>query len=139
MSTALAQVSTTTIYFVTDDSGNRIQRSNAPVMLQESNAPMDLQKAITLAEQSSSLPEELPTETIVKLFPNPVQDWLQVRTDHVLPGAVIQLYDLSGRQLRQQAHAGSDSELNLADLPAGTYVLLLRSQDFTSTWKVVKR
>lgn len=62
----------------------------------------------------------------VEVFPNPAQDFLQVNTDTPLHAT---LFDLNGRQVLQQAHIESSTQLQLSALPTGTYLLRTRSFD----------
>ncbi|MBD2767743.1 T9SS type A sorting domain-containing protein [Hymenobacter sp. BT664] len=59
------------------------------------------------------------------VFPNPGAGLLTLRLPATLaPGATLQVYDLTGRLVRQQAVPASH-QLDLRALPAGTYTLLL--------------
>jgi hypothetical protein len=56
----------------------------------------------------------------VQVFPNPAQDFLQVKTDTPLHTT---LFDLSGRLVLQQTNIESSAQLNVSAVPTGTYIL----------------
>ncbi|PHN07572.1 LamG-like jellyroll fold domain-containing protein [Flavilitoribacter nigricans] len=77
--------------------------------------------------------EPLPLEVgEVKLYPNPVSDWLTIQLDFKQRQRTrLRLIDLNGRILWQEQWQGSREQLrkNLADLPAGMYTLQLYLTD----------
>lgn len=70
--------------------------------------------------QPVSVQEALPTDYVI--YPNPVQDWLQIEG---LENGEIELTDLQGRPLLRRA--GVDGGLSLNGLPSGLYVLKIRA------------
>ncbi len=78
-------------------------------------------------------------KAVVKIFPNPVQDRLQVRlTSDKLDLASLALYDAHGSVVTQSnyspAAAIRETTLSVAGIPAGTYWLVGRLSD-GSWWK----
>lgn len=74
----------------------------------------------------------LTATSVVALYPNPTRDWLSVPA---APGTIVRILDLTGHVLHTLALPPS-GELNVASLPAGTY--LLRLEDGTSTLRFTK-
>ncbi len=60
------------------------------------------------------------------MAPVPASDRLMVRG--VLSGDLIRVVDVLGRELSTSSVTGSMHELNVSDLPAGTYRLLIERQ-----------
>jgi len=96
----------------------------------------------------STLSEDTPQERTTNLkpiFPNPVKDLVNIEFDMSVGTTVsIQLIDINGkfiRQLRKNEFFGAGSHLiNLRTdgLQAGTYFIVLESEGFSNTEKLVK-
>lgn len=64
------------------------------------------------------------------VFPNPAAGQTTVSWSGNLRPTLLRLFDVNGRQLAQQSlSGGSATQLNLADLPAGVYLLRLQTAD----------
>lgn len=78
----------------------------------------------------------------VSVFPNPVSETLFVRLELDAPQPLLlELFDLTGRVLHRVALTSAQSDLHpldLAGLPAGLYVLSVKTPAGTGLWKVVK-
>ncbi|MFN3555470.1 MAG: Ig-like domain-containing protein [Bacteroidales bacterium] len=61
-----------------------------------------------------------------KLYPNPVRDQLTISSE--LEIEEVMLFDVQGRKLFRGAGRGFDFTLDVSHLPAGSYVLTIRSQ-----------
>ncbi|MDO7874212.1 family 16 glycosylhydrolase [Hymenobacter sp. ASUV-10] len=75
-------------------------------------------------------------EALVQVHPNPVTDVLTV--ENAGAAASLTLTDVQGRVLRQQPVKPSAATLDLHDLPAGLYLLTVRSEMGTVVRKVLK-
>ena len=74
-----------------------------------------------------------------KVFPNPVENTLQVRFSKNRQG-VASLKDSSGRTIQQKVFHSQELEFsNLDHLPSGVYIFELKGEDFIATEKVVKQ
>lgn len=73
----------------------------------------------------------------LRVFPNPTVGLLHIETESA---AKIELFDLDGRQLQAMELKPGTGEINLGQLPAGTYFLNLRQtqQDGIKTFKIQK-
>jgi hypothetical protein len=82
-------------------------------------------------------------KTIKELYPNPASSFADVVISPEENGmAVLSLYDMQGRRLKtffeQYAYAGNmNIRINLAGLPAGTYNLVLATENSTATRKLI--
>ena len=75
--------------------------------------------------------------TSLKLFPNPVKDYLTI---HGLDGKeTVALYDLSGRLLQTSRANGKEVRLNLSLYAKGMYLLTITSEKGSTTKKIIKQ
>jgi len=79
---------------------------------------------------------ELPEPTLFRLYPNPVNDQLQVALANSSP-ATIMLSDQLGRPVRQWTTQQLLTVLDVSDLPAGLYYLRLTQNSAAAVRKVV--
>ena len=63
----------------------------------------------------------------VKAYPNPTQDILMVENAQ---GDMLRLYTMDGRLLETQPLTNGSAQVNMANLPAGNYLLLSGNQSF---------
>ncbi len=68
--------------------------------------------------------------TNVQVWPNPATDWVTVRRtgEHASSPAQLHLYDALGRLVRQQQSSASNLQFGLSGVPAGAYVLEVRTE-----------
>ncbi|HMI77552.1 MAG TPA: kelch repeat-containing protein, partial [Ferruginibacter sp.] len=74
--------------------------------------------------------KQIPGETGLSLFPNPVKDVLFVQVKGVKGNAVLEITDVSGRKIKEnhlQLNENTSFSVNSSDLPKGTYLLLIKS------------
>lgn len=128
------------VYFDYDNSGNRIYRYTLEVGNKSgtvSNTDSD----------TTSLREDAGGFEFV-LFPNPTQN--EVRITAVpnelgsefleRQGNVLYVYDLNGKLLIQQNFVNREELLDFSNMPSGTYLIKLWSEnEWIAKWKVVKR
>ena len=63
----------------------------------------------------------------VKVYPNPTQEVLHVENAQ---GEVLRLYTMDGRLVGIQAVENGSAQVNMAELPAGNYLLLCGKESF---------
>ena len=63
----------------------------------------------------------------VKVYPNPTQEVLHVENAQ---GEVLRLYAMDGRLVGTQAVENGSAQVDMAELPAGNYLLLSGNQSF---------
>ncbi len=59
----------------------------------------------------------------VKIFPNPVSDYLNISIDGNNPISKIEIYDIQGRQIMQKQLNVSKAKLNVSGISKGVYIL----------------
>ncbi len=74
----------------------------------------------------------------IKLYPNPVTDWLTIESSFRSDWK-IELFDLTGHQIHHAAYTGSDHpQIFLGSLPKGIYFLKIRSERTSGNWKIIR-
>ena len=72
--------------------------------------------------------EEVTTATVlfpdieVTVSPNPSFDYIKIRTTQNLPKSEVMIYDINGQRVMQKSFK-ADMQLQVNELPAGTYLL----------------
>jgi hypothetical protein len=107
ITTQLANGTDTIFYTYTDTNGCRATASDTvEVFICGGINAVDLNKLFTI-------------------YPNPADDYAMVDFDASYTAAILQVKDLTGRELLQTKLASSPQQLKLANLPAGVYVVTL--------------
>ncbi len=88
---------------------------------------------VKLGNPAASIKQER-KEWGVTIAPNPAHESLTVRMDKPLKGT-IQLLDMKGRVVREQAISSQKETMNTLTIPIGTYTLVLHSG---SAWQAMK-
>lgn len=130
------------IQYTYDATGNRIQRKVVTTLVGEGSDEAMLRAAGEQGEAAAAGNDLAKTDAIVQqtqVFPNPTQDRLRIQLREALPGAVIELFDLSGRSLLRQSMPDTSTSIDLRAQEAGTYILIIRAKDFVAQWKVLKQ
>lgn len=76
--------------------------------------------------------------SIVNVYPNPVNDVLQVQLAATTQSSSINVYDMSGRNVLVYNSVGSISMLDVSSLPPGVYILEVHTDKGISRKKVIK-
>lgn len=79
--------------------------------------------------------ETMAQDDIIRVYPNPVEDRLQIASPVLIHRAV--LTDMKGKTLWRSSDFQL-AELSMADRPAGTYLLVCRTDKGERTFKIVK-
>lgn len=74
--------------------------------------------------------------TGIRIFPNPVLNELQISSGEDLTGALIKVYDFSGREVLQVRN--TNNRLNVSRLSAGVYTLTIIKNGKITTGRFVK-
>ena len=94
----------------------------------------------TLKVQLGTATKELYTDNSLEVFPNPVQNILNVDLKGTEGVSVIQLFDINGTQVMSKRTSSVRSQMNLAKLPAGIYLMkVVKDGIVVSKTKVVKQ
>lgn len=81
---------------------------------------------------------------VVKLFPNPTEDYLQIEIKNsTLQNPKITLYNIIGNEITLEVEEKKKNiyEIQVKDLPAGYYLIAIKDEKsfFGETYKFVKR
>jgi hypothetical protein len=91
----------------------------------------------TPASGTGSSVAEQQLSSLLKAFPNPATDLLQLELQNSQPSALVQLYDLSGREVKRVQLTEMQTTLDISDLAAGMYSL--RMQGAAGSLKIIKK
>jgi hypothetical protein len=122
-----------------DLAGNRTLRKVVPPkMITEPTDSTD-------TSHSSPLTSDFYTETIaqteIKIYPNPTTEkiTLEITNMETLQTGIFQLYSMSGQLLQKQPVYSSTTEISLAGLARGSYILKVKINDTIEDWKIIKQ
>ncbi|MFO0495814.1 MAG: T9SS type A sorting domain-containing protein [Flavobacteriia bacterium] len=108
---------------------------------------IDLKVIDTIAYENAEFEttnESIPTKFESKIFPNPTSGTTKIEIQ--IPKSIfgeLDLYDLSGRKLIE-IHSGKiatgtfTKEFDMTFLPAGTYLVIIKSRNYNETLRIVK-
>ena len=85
----------------------------------------------------TSSTQELDLSSQVTILPNPVDDYISIRSEAQFTQARLSLYDVAGR-LHKQMDITSDTRVDMTSMDAGVYIYQLRWDGKVATGKVVK-
>ena len=153
-------VSAQNIHFQYDASGNRVKRwISQPIAPPQNNpsannntAIADDVNSLTLAlskgegtNSNSIQGGELASSKLltsdIKVFPNPVQDKLNVQFTGSADaeGCSLQIYDGAGKLFSREAELKNNNEINMQQAKTGTYFLIIINKEGKRLyWKLVK-
>ena len=82
--------------------------------------------------------EENKTEASIKIYPNPVNDYLNVKSKK--PIKQIAIYDLQGRQIKTMALTGNliTTKVDLSNLSKGVYFVSIKTETGIQISKIIK-
>ncbi len=98
------------------------------------NAPIITNTAFTEVVEPLSVKEF--DNRLVKLFPNPTEEELQISSDIIID--TIFMIDINGRVLKRIEVSKTSHSLDVSSLSNGIYFLEIQSGDFISTRKFIK-
>lgn len=73
-----------------------------------------------------------------KLFPNPVNDLLNIHIPSQFESANFLMYDMVGNIILEQTLSNSVEQMDCSEIASGVYVLVLQSGDSSKTFKLIK-
>jgi YD repeat-containing protein len=128
--TAAAQ----TVQFAYDEAGNRISRTitlRAPALRSGEAEP----------DATPLLEEQLATDLLVKIYPNPTEGLLQVELSEMETDETAQLalFGLNGENLLQTTATSQLTPVDMSKYPTGVYVLRLVIRGNPVDYKIVKQ
>jgi len=130
ISTAFAQ---TTISYLYDDAGNRIERKIVLNTSLERSAKVDTIKTKEVFKDNLG-------DSKVLIYPNPTRGRLLVEISGYdkTSKTGLYLYDLSGSVILSKSPVTGSDQLDLSPFSIGTYVLKIVLGDKVSEWKIIK-
>jgi len=137
----MAQTSLPRVYEY-DAAGNRIVRKVLEMLLAPP-APEDSVEVTSYKLQVTSnefFVEKL-AQVEMKIYPNPATEKITLEITNLqdLQTGVFKLYNLNGQLLKECPVHSVSTELSLAGLSAGTYILKVFMNDKTDEWKIIKQ
>ena len=140
-------VSAQNIHFQYDASGNRVKRwISQPIAPPQNNPSANNNTVISddvnsLISSNTSTSLSKLTEGDIKVFPNPVQDKLNVqfKGSADAEGCSLQIYDGAGKLFSREAELKNNNEINMQQAKTGTYFLIIINKEGKRMyWKLVK-
>lgn len=148
-------VSAQNIHFKYDASGNRVKRwisqpiappqnnpsaNNNTAIADDVNSLISSNTSTSLNNPASTSLSKL-TEGDIKVFPNPVQDKLNVqfKGSADAEGCSLQIFDGAGKLFSREAVLKNNNEINMQQAKAGTYFMIIINKEGKRLyWKLVK-
>ena len=97
------------------------------------NQSLEVVEGQTLGVQTSDLNQ-------IIVFPNPANDYVEIKSDHNLEGAIISLFDLNGRRVINYKNTDASNLVDLSGLSVGEYILrVMSSEGGIYSTKILKR
>jgi hypothetical protein len=121
-----------------DASGNRISRTF--IYKRSAIIPKDTLYSANPKTKESAAVNEMIGNTGITIYPNPTRGLLTVNiplTENDI--ARVSLYDLQGKLLMDYKNSGTTTEIDLAGLPTGVYLLRIFLNGQPATWKIIKQ
>jgi hypothetical protein len=80
-------------------------------------------------------------QTEIKIYPNPTTEkiTLEISGWETLQTGIFKLYSMTGQLLQERPVHAVTTEVSLAGLARGTYILKVQINDRTEDWKVIKQ
>ena len=125
-----------------DESGNRVLR----VVINIGNAPPSPEDSLQVTSYELQVTSdeyfvEKVAQVEMKIYPNPTTEiiTLEISNFEKLQTGVFKLYNLNGQLLKECPVHSVSTEVSLAGLASGTYLLKVFMNDKTEDWKIIKQ
>ena len=91
-------------------------------------------KTVTASAAGATLTVEdiSPTTSSILVYPNPTADRIYIQTD---TNAKAELFDLMGKKVR----ATNQDQIDMSNLSSGNYILQVKTQNKTQSFKIIKQ
>jgi hypothetical protein len=74
----------------------------------------------------------------VDVYPNPVQDFLNINIDGQVEEVMVSIFSVSGQLIRQENLSETNNSINLNELDAGLYFIKIEGQNINVFQKIIK-
>jgi hypothetical protein len=99
---------------------------------------LDEANALGCSDLLASVDELHTRRTALVMYPNPVSDRLTIATGSLPAGSPIHVLDAQGRTVARISSTGELSHVNVNDLPAGLYTILVSDGSALTTGRFIK-
>ena len=91
----------------------------------------------TASNEADIKRDSFQSEEFVKIYPNPVDDFLKISSDKAI--GQLRIYDMQGRLLVSESISSDTYELNVSRFPKGAYIIRVVSAGKAYTKGIIKR
>lgn len=115
-----------------DAAGNRISRT----IILETRASMAMEE-----RKDSVFFEEMLAEKQLKIYPNPVEQQLNIAVDEYSSSldGFFELYDTNGKLLKKAKMIEYKTQVDMSNFIPGVYILKISLNKKDTTWKIIKK
>jgi hypothetical protein len=113
------------ISFTYDAAGNRVKRMVVDA---------------TIGNRIGADQREVKLDSLISIFPNPTADLLNIRLENfkISTPINISILDVSGRIILSKNYIYPETIIDMRSYKAGYYILMLKRENYTNTWKIIK-
>jgi hypothetical protein len=123
------------VSYLYDSAGNRTERT---IVFPQQQAP----SSSSAAEPALAAPiEDSLAEHTIRIYPNPTKGLLSVEINNLseeVKGEYL-LHNMAGQLIKKEEATPGTTLLDLSGQPPGIYLLLIRLNNETVTWKIIKQ
>jgi len=125
---------TYTYEFSQDASGNRIVR-----WLEISKLGSEPDSIMSMSGDSLFKQHSVRSDDMVTIFPNPNKGFFTIRfLQERKVSADFTILNFNGQVLMKGELPSSSTEIDISSFPAGTYIVKIKAEEITESWKIIK-
>jgi hypothetical protein len=76
-----------------------------------------------------------PSTTAFTVFPNPAEDYINIRIDNYQQAMVLSILDLNGKEVLNEIITVKEKQINTKTLPSGVYLIRLNNPENGNSYK----
>jgi hypothetical protein len=124
-----------------DNAGNRTARKYISMVFAPPAPSFGGDSIAVEVSQTPVCYTEIIERVEIKIYPNPTTEkiTLEISNMETLQTGIFKLYSMSGQLLQERPVYSSTTEISLAGLARGTYILKVQINDTTEDWKIIKQ
>jgi hypothetical protein len=100
------------------------------LIIRRANIQLTIDDALSLNENTSNS---------VRIYPNPITDWLNIKLPNSQINSTISLYDINGRHVYYKEISSSMNAIEISNLQSGIYFVQIKTPQEIITKKIVKK